>query len=105
MVHTFPDIFLWNVQPQLLTCPVEADQAVAGYGRLFAMQKRDLAVSFFLYIPNQCIYPADIVRNHRQAVVENVINGNQRDIAVNQLPHLGIGKVNTSIDNAVHAPE
>ena len=53
---------------------------------------------------HQGLYPGNIVGHHCQTIVEHMVNGDQGNAAVHQLPYLGIAEVHTGDHNAVHAP-
>lgn len=102
VVDTFADILARDVKPQFLTSAVEAREAIARDRCKFAMQECDLAMAVVVSEANERVRTADIIGNDCEAIVENVVDGDERDTAIDQLPHARIVEIHTCDDHAVH---
>ena len=102
VINRLPDIFLRNFQPQFLTGPVEAHQSVLGNGGGFAVEEGNPPVTHPVGIVHQSLHALDVVRHHRQPVVEHMIQRHQGQIAFRQLPNQGIQEIHAGDDHPVH---
>ena len=103
MVHALADVFLRDLQSQRVAGAVEACQAVFRDGGAFAVDERDAAVALRIDVAHQFLHAAHVVGKDGGAVVEDVIDGHDREAGIDQLQHLRIVEIDTGDHHAVDA--
>ena len=101
MVHALADVFLRDLQPQLVTRPVKARQAVFGHGGPFAVDERDAAMALGMDIAHQLFHAAHVIGHDGGAIVEHVVDRHDREPGVDKLENLRIIKIDAGDDHAV----
>ena len=101
MVHALADVFLRNLQPQLVARPIEARQAVFGHGGLFAVDECDAAVTLGVHITHQLFQAAHVIGHDGSAIVEHVVDRHDREPGVDKLQNLRVIKIDAGDDHAV----
>ena len=103
MVHALADVFLRDLQAQRVAGAVEACQAVFRDGGAFAVDERDAAVALRIDVADQLLHAAHVVGKDGGAVVEDVIDGHDREAGIDQLQHLRIVEIDAGDHHAVDA--
>ena len=104
MIPAFPHQCVVNIDAQGLTGTVESGEPVLGNGGALPVDVGKLPVAVDIGVTNQGFHALHIVGDHRHTVVEHMVNGDHGQAGIHQLQHLGIGKIHTGNDHAVHTP-
>ena len=104
MVHALADVFLRDLQPQLVTRPVKTRQAVFGHRGPLAVDERDAAMALGMDIAHQLFHAAHVIGHDGSAIVEHVVDRHDREPGVYKLENLRIIKIDAGDDHAVDTP-
>ena len=86
-----------------LASAVEACQTLLGDGTVrFAVDKGNFFVSVCAKVIHDAADTLDVIGHNRRPVIENVVNGDKRQVAVCQLHDLRVIELDTGGDHPVH---
>ena len=102
-VRRFEHIFVGDVEPELLRCPVEGRKTAVRNRRVKTVNIRNPAVAALVNISQKIAHSVDIVGNDRSSVVKNMVDRDERDIAVHKLRNIRIVEIHACHDHSVKA--